>query len=356
MSETEPIRLSVVRCDTHAYWYGVFLDECDVGVLGAYDDDAPTRPCIHYYFMTIGDPRRLRIQKVGGFSITKIFDRLPEKGVDENGLPVLQYGTYPGRAQEYAKTFCGKPRICETLDEMTVDCDAAYIADSSAPGDGADHLELARPFLEKGVPTFVDKPFAATLADAREMIKLAIKHNTVVMSASILTHTDQGKLFKARFDEIGGCGFLVSKGVGPGNAAVIHGLGLAHGLMGYGVDWVECMGSHDSECILLHYPDDREALVLNAPNKVFPRTCSFYATAFSAGGALLSPPIGDWEFHTGTHNIAAIFKEMVLTGKPQIPYNEVLEPIAIMEAARIAQKEGRRVQLADVWDRSEFAE
>ncbi len=355
MPENNPIRLSVVRCDTHAYWYGVFLDDCDVGVLSAYDNDAPTRPCVHYYFMTIGDPRRLKIEKVGGFSITKIFDRLPEKGVDENGVPILQYGTYPGRAQEYAKTFCGKPRICETIEEMTVDTDAVYIADSSAPGDGADHLELARPFLEKGIPTFVDKPFAATLSDALTMVRLAVKNKTPVMSASILTHTDQGKLFAKRFGEIGGCGYLVVKGVGPGNAAVIHGIGLAHGLMGYGVEAVQCMGQYEAECMLLYYSDGREAVVLNAPNKVFPRTCSFYATAFSAGGALLSPPIGDWEFHTGTHNIAAVFKEMVQTNKPQIPYNEVLEPIAIMEAARIAQKEGRRVELSEVWDRAEFA-
>jgi len=35
---------------------------------------------------------------------------------------------------------------------------------------GARHRERARPFLEAGLPTFVDKPFAATVKEAEEMI------------------------------------------------------------------------------------------------------------------------------------------------------------------------------------------
>ena len=40
--------------------------------------------------------------------------------------------------------------------------------------DGSVHLERARPFLEAGLPTFVDKPFACSVADAREMLTNAV--------------------------------------------------------------------------------------------------------------------------------------------------------------------------------------
>ena len=352
MAGKKEIRLAVVRCDTHAYWYGAFLDEVDTLTLATYSEEAPTRAAVHYYFQAVGDPRHLRTERVPGFVISKVFDRIPEKGVDKKGLPQLQYGTYPERALAFSKTFLSHPKVCDTIEETADDVDAAYIADSSSPGDGADHLELARPFLERGIPTFVDKPFASTLADAQEIIRLAKKNKTVVMNASILAHTEEGKFFRRRFDEIGGCGYLVVKGVGPGNSAVIHGLAAAQGLVGYGVEWVECMGSHELECILLCYPGGLEAVVLNAPNRVFPRTCSFFISAYSNRGVVHSPAIGDPEFPSGTRNIACLFKQMVETGKPPIPYEHMLEPIAIIEAARIAQKEGRRVALREVWNRS----
>ena len=37
--------------------------------------------------------------------------------------------------------------------------------------DGSVHLERAMPFLEKGMPTYVDKPFACSLADAKAMVE-----------------------------------------------------------------------------------------------------------------------------------------------------------------------------------------
>ena len=39
--------------------------------------------------------------------------------------------------------------------------------------DGSVHRERAMPFLERGMPTFVDKPFACSLADARAMADVA---------------------------------------------------------------------------------------------------------------------------------------------------------------------------------------
>ncbi|MFH0965008.1 MAG: Gfo/Idh/MocA family oxidoreductase [Planctomycetota bacterium] len=347
MAGKKKTRVALVRCDTHGYWFGAFMDEVDPLILYQDHEDAPTRACIHHYFKDHTSVSRLKIERVPGFVITKIFDNIPENGRDKEGGPILQYGSYPGRAKEFSRTFKSHPKICETLDEMVRDVDAAYIADSSAPGDGADHLELVRPFLEKGIPCFVDKPIAKTLADAKEIIRLAQAHNTCVMSASILSHTKVGKLWRKRWDEIGDVKLLVAIGVGPADAAVIHGLGLVEGMVGYGVESVECIGTIQQECMLLHYPDQLEVVLLNSPD-VFPRTCSFRCSAYSKTGDLHSPWIGDPEFYTGTQRIIELFRQMVDTGKPSIPYENVLEPIAIMEAARIAKEKGKRVQLREV--------
>jgi hypothetical protein len=348
MTNDKKKKIAVVRCDTHAYWFGAFMEECDVKALGTYHDDAPKRASIHNYFKDGNDYTKLKIKRVEGFTISKVFDRLFENGADSNGNPILQYATYPERALKYCETFKNHPTVCETIEEATIDVDAAYIADSNSPGDGADHLELARPFLEKSIPCFVDKPFTSTLADAKEIIRLAQENNTTVMSASILSYCDEGLQFKRRFDEIGGEGMLIVKGLGPANGAVIHGLGLAHGLFGYGVESVHCTGSHSLECIELCYPDGRKVFVLNPNIEFFPKSCTFYCSAYNKLGAIHAKPIGDPEFYTGTRRIVKLFKKMLDTGKPSVPYQQMLEPIAIMEAARIAQKEGKAVFLKDL--------
>jgi predicted dehydrogenase len=68
---------------------------------------------------------------------------------------------------------------------------------------GARHLERARPFLEAGLPTFVDKPFAQTVEDAEAMIALAEQYKTPLLSCSSLRYDPQVTLALAQQAERG---------------------------------------------------------------------------------------------------------------------------------------------------------
>ena len=57
--------------------------------------------------------------------------------------------------------------------------------------EGAAHLERARPFLEKGIPCFVDKPFTCSSDDAKKIVALAKANNTQVFSSSSLRYTPE---------------------------------------------------------------------------------------------------------------------------------------------------------------------
>ena len=98
----------------------------------------------------------------------------------------------------------------------------------------------------------------------------------------------------------------------------------------------------------MHYKSGEEALVLNTSFNIFPDICSFYASAYSKRGAIHSPPMGDPEFITGGEVILKLFRKMVRTGKPVIPYESLLEKIAIVEAGRLAQTKKRRIYLKDI--------
>src|SRR5262245_55783242 len=71
--------------------------------------------------------------------------------------------------------------------------------------EGAAHLERSRPFLEAGLPCFIDKPFSCGVADARKIVELAKSTKAPLFSSSSLRYapdltkfvgdTKHGKVF-----------------------------------------------------------------------------------------------------------------------------------------------------------------
>ena len=318
------IRLGMVRADGHAYTYGPLLERCD---------PLRFREYFHaeYFWMIDGaQPEKLRTPIVPGFTLAKVFD------------------TDRTKAENVSHTFFDKPEVCASLDEMTEGIDAAFVNDCN--GEGQDHLKLAAPFLKKGIPTFVDKPFAYTLKDARAIVRLAERHNAPLFSASILGYVNEVTYLKRRFREIVGPLRLgIVKGAGGPLGAVIHGIALAQGVFGTGVESVESIGPRPLDYLLLYYPDRIEVMVVNA--KVFDGfRCDVYSQAGGHNpplpGHLRSNTIYDHEFIGGALNILRIFKRMIRTRKAPVPYEQLVEPIAIVEAGRLAHERGERVSLS----------
>jgi hypothetical protein len=57
--------------------------------------------------------------------------------------------------------------------------------------DGTVHLERARPFLEAGLPCFIDKPFTCSVADAKKIVALSQEHKAPVFSSSSLRYAPE---------------------------------------------------------------------------------------------------------------------------------------------------------------------
>jgi len=85
---------------------------------------------------------------------------------------------YTERLRGYGIALVARP------EDMLGQIDAVMIESQQ----GSRHLERARPFLEAGLPTFVDKPFAETVAEADSMIALARQHGSPLLSCSALRY------------------------------------------------------------------------------------------------------------------------------------------------------------------------
>ena len=97
-------------------------------------------------------------------------------GAKPNGV----WDDAPGIADVLSKRGYGKPY--KDYVELTKECDAVHIE----YGDYRKVFELAQPALEAGKPVFINRPFAASIADAEDIIRTAVAYDAPVMSASSL--------------------------------------------------------------------------------------------------------------------------------------------------------------------------
>lgn len=367
-----------VRPECHGWHYAAFMDECKPMVMfEGYPEN--------YFWFTNGDrPNKFfYINNVEGFKITKIWDIQSRK-----------------RAEDLARLFVSPPQVCETIEETYQDVDAVFLADGG--GDGSLHLPVVKRFLERGIPAFIDKPFAHDYEDAKAIVQSARSTGTPFFTASILSHVNEVRNFKNRWAEIPPPGLGIVRGYGAQLGGIIHGFALAQAVFGTGVDWVECLGEGPEEngdgeahrirnrpaketnsdifwhpekirsdgkswqvgglpleIVRMHYAEnDLQVLLVNTLHHTFD-WFTVEVWGREPEGSLLerrnyrrkwlrSEEIGDPEYLHGTVNILRLFKQMLDTGQPPVAYDVSLELIATVEAARKAQRKHGRVYLEEI--------
>lgn len=325
-----PIRVGMIRCDLHAFYYGALMFGHDPLKLREKSNSA-----FFYFYLLYNNPRTMTVPFIGGFELARAWDANYTK------------------AKDMVEVFGSKGAVvCESFEEVSDGVDLVFIADCN--GDGSDHLKLVSPSLKKGVPTYVDKPFAFNLKDAQAIVKLARRRRNCTMSLSMLREVPQVTQFRRRFAELEYPDFITIKGGGTTMAGHIHAISLAQHLCGFGVESVECMGKNPLGFVHLNYADAKDkpknGVMLDCDSGGTWH-CAFYLMATGDKGAIHSPPIGDFEFPYGAGIILKKIQKMVRTGHPQAPYDEMLENIAVANAARLAQKRGTTVKLSEVWKR-----
>jgi predicted dehydrogenase len=129
---------------------------------------------------------------------------------------------------------------------------------------GDPHLGHARIFLERGIPCFVDKPFACSVKDAREMVALAQKHKVPIFSSSSLRYAPEVVDVAARREELGavvGADASSPAALHPKNPGFfhygIHGVETLYALMGPGCREVWCVSTEGADTIVGRWGDGR---------------------------------------------------------------------------------------------------
>jgi predicted dehydrogenase len=279
-----PIRVGMLRCDCHALYYACIMAEHDPYVLRApvprediynYQLGWQRGGVYKYFYSQFGDPLKMTVESVPGFKIVNLWDE------DRHNAQLIH------------SILTDKPQICDSVEQCIEDVDLVFI--SNCNFDGSDHLQLAAPGLEKGLPTFVDKPFAFETADVIKMLDIARTNHAPIMSMSILLAMAEVQQFVQRFDEIAPVKFASIQGGGDTMAGLVHTSALAQAMFGRGVESVRATGDeHPVDMHLYYHADSKgpaKGIMINAdvPNSF----AGFYTSCFGNEGAIHAPPIND---------------------------------------------------------------
>lgn len=195
--------------------------------------------------------------------------------------------------------------------------------------DGSVHWERAKPFLDAGIPCYVDKPFACSLAEAKKIADLAASKKLPLFSSSSLRYAPEVVDFLKEPKKIIG---VVAHGPAsqhernPGLFHYgIHGVEVLYTLMGPGCQRVTCTTEKDVDVVTGQWKDGRVA--------------TMRGTRTGAGGygalVFLDKDTVQLKIKT-TYIYRELLKkivEMFKTGKSPLDINETLEIVAFIEAA-----------------------
>ena len=211
--------------------------------------------------------------------------------------------------------------------------------------DGRTHLERARPFLEAGIPTFIDKPLPFSLEEGREILHLAKTNAAPLFSASALRFAQEVVAVR---QEAGNYGALLGastyspandQGENPGLIYYgIHAIEMLYGLMGVGCKWVSSAYSPQGTVITAEWSDGRVSSLRGTTQGAH----AYGFTAWCAKAVVHTPVNPGFIYRELMKRVVEFFR----TGIAPVAPEETLETIAFGQAAVASLRaQGKRIEL-----------
>lgn len=230
--------------------------------------------------------------------------------------------------------------IVETPEQMLGLVDAVMITSR----DGVLHYPYAKPFLEAGIPMFVDKPFTVDPDEARALVALAKKNQVRLCGGSSLKCCpDVVKMGNTR-QELGETlltGFT-SAPLAPNSPYsgfyfyASHLVELCLAVFGWEPEAVTARNNGGKVTAILHYP------MFDAVCAYTPECYRYFVQLTGRGDVLEAVEI---DLAPAYYLEAEEFAQMLRTGSMPYSYEQLMEPVFCMNAIEASYKSGKTVRI-----------
>jgi hypothetical protein len=197
--------------------------------------------------------------------------------------------------------------------------------------EGGAHYARARPFLEAGLPCFIDKPFTCGVADAWRLVDLAERKGVPIFSASSLRFAPG--LVQLVTDQ-GGTPILGALAYSPGHLQPrnpglyhygIHAVEILYTLLGPGCINVSCLTDERADVATGRWPGGRLGTVHSIRNGKSDYGC----LVFSEQGVRALPIDTTYIYRELLKQVVHMFA----TGRSPLDIRETVAIVAFIEAA-----------------------
>jgi len=238
--------------------------------------------------------------------------------------------------------------IVDSIEELCKKVDVALLESV----DGRPHLSQVRPVFAAKKRVFIDKPFAASYADAREIVRLSRESGTPFFSSSSLRFADDLQAMK-RDEKLGALLGAFTYGPAPTEPHHpdlfwygIHAVEMLYTLMGPGCESVTRVHADGVDVVVGKWKDGR----VGTMRGIRDGKQDYGAVAFGAKSNLATPTSMKSDYRNLLVEIVKFFQ----TVAPPVPPEETLEIMAFMEAADMSKTRGAAaVMLKEIIERKE---
>jgi len=211
-----------------------------------------------------------------------------------------------------------------------------------ATDDGNDHVRRARPFIEAGLPVFIDKPMATNLADLRQFVQWH-RDGKMMLSTSGMRYAPEMRLSDEQCTDIGDLRWVTSFTCKTWERYGIHALEAVEPLLGTGFRTVQAHAEAGGD--VMHITHRRGiSLTIGA---LWDAYGSFGAVHLYGTKGDLALKLADT--YNAFRSQLVAFIDMLHTGARPLQFDETVELMAVIIAGiRSREQGGAVIAIADV--------
>ena len=247
-------------------------------------------------------------------------------------------GHYP-EANQKVFDKCGLEILAEKPEDLLGKVDAILVT----ARDGKYHAEFVKPFIEAGIPAFIDKPFTSDPEEALALVRLAKSKGVPLVGGSSLKQcadtlkmadlvTQLGAKIKggdvtapvSMVNEYGGFWFYAA-----------HLVEISLRIFGQNPEWVWASENVNGVTAVIHYPDYEVT-------HHFVESAYHYSATLNTEDGIIHQPIDIDDFIVlECRSIAKMLRE----GEMEFSYEDLIRPVYVLSAIEKSFRTGERVSI-----------